>query len=292
MARLTAPLFAPGPRKRLSDELHALHRRAGWPSVRELARALGSGVASSSRIHDAFTKPRLPVWGLVEVLVAELTSRIPSGPSTTEEVKRFHSYWEAAAADVNSSDSMPTVRDAMAAAKKGDYREAIRLTTASLTSPSRGLGPEHPDTLGCRYLMADWLGQAGDAAAAAAALSDLVEDSARVIGPEHPDTLACRFSRALWQGRAGKTTAAVMVLLDLVEDCKRVLGPDHPHTLDARHALAHWLAEAGDLDDAIADFDAVVQDRTRVLGSDHFHTLESRRQLLLLQQRKATGRGR
>ncbi|WP_328982800.1 tetratricopeptide repeat protein [Streptomyces mirabilis] len=55
-------------------------------------------MASSSRIHDAFTKPRLPGWGLVEVLVAELARRVPGGKEAMEEVKRFHGLWEAAAA--------------------------------------------------------------------------------------------------------------------------------------------------------------------------------------------------
>ncbi|MGW6569261.1 hypothetical protein [Streptomyces sp. NPDC054975] len=96
MAKLTTPALAPGPRKELSDHLHALHRRAGWPSVRELAKALGQGVASSSRIHDAFTKPRLPDWGLVQLVVAELASRVPDA-TPAAEVKTFHGLWDNAA---------------------------------------------------------------------------------------------------------------------------------------------------------------------------------------------------
>jgi hypothetical protein len=87
----------PGPRKRLNDELHALHRRAGLPSVREMAREIGKGVASPSRVHDVFTKPRLPSWGLVELLVEHLAGRVPGGRPKQEEVKRFHALWETAA---------------------------------------------------------------------------------------------------------------------------------------------------------------------------------------------------
>ncbi|WP_406187311.1 hypothetical protein [Streptomyces sp. NBC_01006] len=69
--------------------------------MRELARALGTGVVSSSRIHDAFTKPRLPTWGLVQVLVVELANRTPGADATTE-VKRLHTLWdEAAQADAS-----------------------------------------------------------------------------------------------------------------------------------------------------------------------------------------------
>ncbi|MFJ7067927.1 hypothetical protein [Streptomyces sp. NPDC101115] len=97
MPKLTAPSLPPGPRQTLSTELHTLHRRAGWPSVRDLSRALGVGVASPSRIHDAFTKPRLPDWGLLQVLVIELAGKIPR-TDPTAEAERFHALWDAASA--------------------------------------------------------------------------------------------------------------------------------------------------------------------------------------------------
>ncbi|MFD0354344.1 hypothetical protein ACFVHW_11480 [Streptomyces sp. NPDC127110] len=70
--------------------------------MRELARALGTGVVSSSRIHDAFSKPRLPTWGLVQMLVVELAGRTP-GADAAAEVKRFHVVWDEAA----EADSLP-----------------------------------------------------------------------------------------------------------------------------------------------------------------------------------------
>lgn len=113
MPKLTLPSLPPGPRQTLSTELHTLHRRAGWPSVRDLARALGAGVASPSRIHDAFTKPRLPAWGLVQVLVTELAQRIPRTEPETE-AERFHALWEAAAeasAEAADVSAAPVSRD-------------------------------------------------------------------------------------------------------------------------------------------------------------------------------------
>ncbi|MFF0561528.1 hypothetical protein [Streptomyces sp. NPDC004266] len=98
MPKLTAPPLPPGPRQTLSLELHTLHRRAGWPSVRDLSRALGAGVASPSRIHDAFTKPRLPDWGLLDVLVTALAKKIPRADPAAE-VERFHALWDAASED-------------------------------------------------------------------------------------------------------------------------------------------------------------------------------------------------
>ncbi|MFD6230524.1 hypothetical protein ACFWFZ_27220 [Streptomyces sp. NPDC060232] len=75
--------------------------------MRELARALGTAVVSSSRIHDAFTKPRLPTWGLVQMLVVELASRTP-GADAAAEVKRLHTLWdEAAQADLTDTGIEP-----------------------------------------------------------------------------------------------------------------------------------------------------------------------------------------
>lgn len=66
------------------------------PSVRELARSLGAGVASRSRIHDAFTGSRLPAWGLLQVLVRALTHTVPDGEASKEE-KHLHTLWLSAA---------------------------------------------------------------------------------------------------------------------------------------------------------------------------------------------------
>ncbi|MFI8404956.1 hypothetical protein ACIGG5_32530 [Streptomyces sp. NPDC085463] len=95
MPKLTPPSLPPGPRQDLSTELHRLHLRAGRPSVRELSRALGQGVVSSSRIHDAFTKERVPAWALLDLLVPELVRRVPRA-DPAEEVVRFHLLWQAA----------------------------------------------------------------------------------------------------------------------------------------------------------------------------------------------------
>ncbi|MFF9344924.1 hypothetical protein ACF1CG_34865 [Streptomyces sp. NPDC014773] len=97
MPKLTAPPLPPGPRKALSDELHRLHLRAGWPSVRDMTRAIGgTSVASSSRVHDVFRQPRLPDWGLLDILVSALAGRI-RGLDPSVESQRFHGLWEAAA---------------------------------------------------------------------------------------------------------------------------------------------------------------------------------------------------
>ncbi|MEU6557861.1 tetratricopeptide repeat protein [Streptomyces sp. NPDC046915] len=65
----------------------------------------------------------------------------------------------------------------------------------------RVLGVDHPDALATRHNLAYWRGQAGDAASAAAAFTDLLADRVRVLGVDHPDALATRHNLAYWQSR-------------------------------------------------------------------------------------------
>ncbi|WP_189949740.1 effector-associated domain EAD1-containing protein [Streptomyces alanosinicus] len=69
--------------------------------MRDLSRGLGVGVASSSRIHDAFTKPRLPAWGLLQLLVVELAGRAPD-IEPEDEMKRFHRLWDTVAEEAEA----------------------------------------------------------------------------------------------------------------------------------------------------------------------------------------------
>lgn len=75
--------------------MHQLHLQAGLPSTRNLSRALGVGVLSHSQIHDAFTKPRLPTWGVVELITEELARHIPGGAAG--HLDQLHTLWLAAA---------------------------------------------------------------------------------------------------------------------------------------------------------------------------------------------------
>ena len=52
--------FPPGPQRDLVDALHGLHHRAGWPSLRGLAREVG---CSHTTVSAVFSSPRLPTWG-------------------------------------------------------------------------------------------------------------------------------------------------------------------------------------------------------------------------------------
>jgi type II secretory pathway predicted ATPase ExeA len=82
MSALPRPEVA-GPVRALNDALHDLHHRAGWPSLRTLARETG---VSHTTVSKAFSTPALPSWGTIEVLVRAL-----DGDTAT-----FHHLWLAA----------------------------------------------------------------------------------------------------------------------------------------------------------------------------------------------------
>jgi hypothetical protein len=83
MPALPRPDLAPGPHRDLVDALHDLHHEAGWPSLRTLAGAAG---CSHTTVSHVFSSPRLPAWGVVELLVEAM-----GGDPT-----HFHGLWLAA----------------------------------------------------------------------------------------------------------------------------------------------------------------------------------------------------
>ena len=85
MGGLPRPDVPPGPRRDLVDALHDLHHHAGWPSLRTLAREAG---CSHTTVSAAFSSPRLPSWGTLELLVEAM-----DGDTAT-----FHDLWLAASA--------------------------------------------------------------------------------------------------------------------------------------------------------------------------------------------------
>ncbi|MEV4283626.1 ribosomal protein L7/L12 [Actinoplanes xinjiangensis] len=93
---LRKPDLPAGAHHDLSVALHELHRKAGWPSVRDLERTIGVDFVGRTRIYDAFTSPRLPPWGVLSVLVPELARRVPR-MDADEQTDHFHRLWDSAA---------------------------------------------------------------------------------------------------------------------------------------------------------------------------------------------------
>jgi hypothetical protein len=163
----------------------------------------------------------------------------------------------------------------------GSYRAARDLFTriADAHEASEHYGPDHPETLVARAGLAEWTGDAGDAAAARDQYRGLVLVRERVSGPDHPETLAARARLAYWTGIAGDFAAARDQYRSLVLVRERVSGPDHPETVRYRADLAYLTGMAGDAAAARDQYRSLVLVRERVSGPDHPETLRDRADL-------------
>ncbi|WP_371524791.1 hypothetical protein OG302_00735 [Streptomyces sp. NBC_01283] len=99
MARLAHPDLPPGRLKDFNEALHELHLLAGCPSLRTMRSEIGREY-SVGTIHNAFSKPCLPVWGLVKCLITALVPLTPSGSNKIDaEYDGLHLLWSKAFKD-------------------------------------------------------------------------------------------------------------------------------------------------------------------------------------------------
>ena len=90
MSALPRPDLPPGPHRDLAAALHDLHHRAGWPSLRALARQTG---VSHTTVSKVFSAPSLPSWGTVELLVEAMGG----------DPAPFHDLWLAASSPADGT---------------------------------------------------------------------------------------------------------------------------------------------------------------------------------------------
>jgi hypothetical protein len=157
--------------------------------------------------------------------------------------------------------------------RAADNRDRWSSWLPAITS---ALGADHPDAVAALQTLADWRGEAGDAARAFGEMQALVANAAAALGPDHVVVLSCRQSMARWQGAAGDAPGAAAEAEQLVADAQRVLGPDHLETLTARREHAFWRGTAGHPNDAAAEMEQLLPDVVRALGDDHRETLAAK----------------
>jgi len=95
MGALPHPDLPPGAHQELVRALHDLHHRAGWPSLRSLARDAG---VSHTTVSKVLSSGVLPPWGTVELLVEAM------GGDRTD----FHGLWLAASSDDGAAPAATT----------------------------------------------------------------------------------------------------------------------------------------------------------------------------------------
>jgi tetratricopeptide (TPR) repeat protein/lambda repressor-like predicted transcriptional regulator len=97
MGALPSPDLPPGAHQDLVRALHELHHRAGWPSLRSLARRTG---VSHTTVSKVLSSSVLPPWGTVELLVEAM------GGDRSE----FHALWLAASSTHDEAPPPPSPR--------------------------------------------------------------------------------------------------------------------------------------------------------------------------------------
>jgi tetratricopeptide (TPR) repeat protein len=135
------------------------------------------------------------------------------------------------------------------------------------------LGPDHPDTLGCRINLANAYSAAGRTDEAIALLTPALKLLESRLGPDHPSTLTSRYSLASAYLNAGRTADAIVLLEATLNLQESTLGPDHPSTLLSRNDLAAAFWRAGQLDRSVPLFERSFRERVVRLGADHPETL-------------------
>ena len=161
---------------------------------------------------------------------------------------------------------------------QGHYSEAETILRDIVSIREEVLGPEHPDTLASRNILANALRGEGKYAEAEAEHRAVLKLREKVLGPEHPDTLGSRNNLANALDSEGKYAEAEAENRALLKLAEKVLGPEHPDTLGSRNNLANALDNEGKYDEAEAEYRAVVKLREKVLGPEHPDTLLSRDQ--------------
>jgi tetratricopeptide (TPR) repeat protein len=130
MGALTRPDLPPGAARDLVEALHDLHHRAGRPSLRSLANHVG---CSPTTVSSVFSSPRLPTWGVLELVVEALGG----------DVEEFRPLWLAA----DSPGGIPSGATPGIAGRRDELRAVRRHLTGGrgllLVAGEAGIGKSH-----------------------------------------------------------------------------------------------------------------------------------------------------
>lgn len=127
MGELPRPVVPDGPVRAFFDELHGLHHRAGWPSLRQMAKDVG---CSHTTISAAFSGTTVPRWGLVELIVEALGG----------DLALFHARWLATGSKAEAVLGAPRQLPADVAAFTGRVSQLAELDRARAIVAVTGTG--------------------------------------------------------------------------------------------------------------------------------------------------------
>jgi hypothetical protein len=153
-----------------------------------------------------------------------------------------------------------------------------------LLNYERAFGDKDLLTFRARRILADAVGDTGNATGAVRMYQQLLLEQQSELRADHPAVLANRYRLAIWTARDGHPSPALVALKNLLVDQERASSPDHPNTLAIRASIAELLAVTGDREEAVTMLRQVRADQLRVLGSEHPSTESTRRALADLER--------
>lgn len=134
---------------------------------------------------------------------------------------------------------------------------------ALLEEQLRALGPDHPDTLMTRHVLARSIFHQGLSKEAYSLYDELVRDRSRVLGPDHRDTFSSRHNQALCGAYSGDAVGAISEFAELIPDMQDALGSDDLDVFHSRQQYALVLKIAGLTEEAISQWKKLYQDLRR-----------------------------
>jgi len=146
--------------------------------------------------------------------------------------------------------------------------EAIEEYQAALRAAETSLGPDHPQTINIRTLLAE-VAIATDHPIAEETQRRLVMDLDRVAGPDSEASLVARANLGNFLTSAGRDEEAADLYRQVLEDHRRLLGIRHPGTIITAVNLGSTLSRLGRDREAVALARELLPAAAEVLGPDH-----------------------
>ncbi|WP_157963777.1 serine/threonine-protein kinase [Actinocorallia populi] len=167
---------------------------------------------------------------------------------------------------------------------EGRYADAVTAAEQAAQGRAALLGPEHPDTLSSRNILASALYLAGRAQEAEGVARTVAQGRARAFGQENPKTLRSWLLLAKILYTLGRASEALPVAQGVARDRSRILGPENTETQEARNTEGWALHALGRHPEALNVAYETATARGRLLGNEHPDTLETRLLLGLTNQ--------
>ncbi|OZB61304.1 MAG: serine/threonine protein kinase [Lysobacterales bacterium 14-68-21] len=165
-----------------------------------------------------------------------------------------------------------------------NFEQSLALASEVADIRTRRLGPDHPDTLAARNMVAtDEVYLSRDAATYARAHSDVsavIDARTRVLGANHPATISSMTLMVRLLAQRGNTssdpasrhqflTQAIAIERKILAARLEQFGENHPDTLMAHGSLANLLSYDGQYQEALSQARLTLSGQVRVLGPQH-----------------------